>query len=157
MPLIEVEMRRMEVQELYHVILLAEKREDSKYEFNYALMKTRRAIREVVEEIEEELRAIGKEENRLCTEFSDKGADGKPIVLRLKTENSLRVIFQGCEEGVNQAHDKAVEDLRSKHRKYLREVIKVQVHKVKPDVRNEKLSGELLDVLSILETEVEVK
>ena len=105
----------------------------------YALAKTKNHIKTKVEEIDEMLTSLQKEELKLNIKFCDKDADGKPII-----ENGS---YKGLDYGINSEYDTLITEFINKKIEYLKSKEEVKIHYIDKEKIPQKGKTNLLEIL----------
>lgn len=98
---------RKDIIDLYKAIEDILQRSESSYKFNYALIKNKKILKPLFEEINKELIDLDRTRETLCREYCKKDEKGNPIVIKENGKSQ----YDGLQAGQSQEFDKKIEEL----------------------------------------------
>lgn len=134
---------KMSINDIRKLYIKSKKYLDSDSETNadiiYAVRKTMNKIRKYVEESDDIINALKKEEQRIVIEYCEKDKDGKPKLIN----NG----YCGLVAGLNSEYDTKIEELSNKINECIKEEIEVEIHCIKKESLPKKDKASDLDLL----------
>lgn len=134
---------KMSINDIRRLFIKIKKFLDSESETSadiiYAMNKTKHKIKKYIDESDDVINGLQKEEQRLIIEYCEKDKDGKPKLINND--------YCGLNAGVNSDYDTKAEELSNKIKEYLKEEVEVEIHCIKKEFLPKKGKASDLDLL----------